>query len=245
MIVVTIVTGLVREMFWGLPQYDAQHIVGAVPVHQGNGLVMGATVLIVLRAFANGGTSLTGVEAISNTINVFRKPAGAQRTSCADRDGMHSRVPVGGCRLAGSRHACHCRISMSIRRCLSEITRAVFGDGVLGKVLYFLVQTASAAILFTGCNTSFNGFPQLANFVAEDRFLPRPLTKRGHRLVFSNGIITLTALALVLLIVTEASVNALVPFFAIGVFTAFAMAGFGMAKHQLTHRSRAGASRWR
>jgi hypothetical protein len=124
---------------------------------------------------------------------------------------------------------------------LSEITRAVFGDGVPGKVLYFLVQAATAAILFTGCNTSFNGFPQLANYVAEDRFLPRPLTKRGHRLVFSNGIITLTVLALVLLIVTEASVNALVPFFAIGVFTAFAMTGFGMAKHQLTHRE----SGWR
>ena len=79
---------------------------------------------------------------------------------------------------------------------LSEITRAVFGEGVIGNILYFLMQAATAAILFTGCNTSFNGFPQLANYVAEDRFLPRPLTKRGHRLVFSNGIITLTALAL-------------------------------------------------
>ena len=66
--------------------------------------------------------------------------------------------------------------------------------------------------------------------------MPRPLTKRGHRLVFSNGIITLTALAVALLLVTRASVNALVPFFAIGVFTAFAMAGFGMTKHHLTRR---------
>lgn len=85
-------------------------------------------------------------------------------------------------------------------------------------------------------NTSFNGFPALASFVAEDRFLPRPLTKRGHRLVFSNGIIVLTALAVTLLIITEAKVTALVPFFAIGVFTGFAMAGFGMAKHHRTHR---------
>ncbi|MGB7164783.1 MAG: amino acid permease, partial [Mycobacterium sp.] len=67
MIVLTIVTGVVREIFWGLPKYDPAHIDGAVPVHQGNGLVMGATVLVLLRAFANGGTSLTGVEAISNT----------------------------------------------------------------------------------------------------------------------------------------------------------------------------------
>ena len=119
---------------------------------------------------------------------------------------------------------------------LSEIARAVFGQGLLGNVLYFLVQASSAAILFTGANTGFNGFPALASFVAEDRFLPRPLTKRGHRLVFSNGIITLTVLAVALLLVTRASVNALVPFFAIGVFTAFAMAGFGMSRHHYTHR---------
>jgi amino acid transporter len=240
MIVVTILTGFVREMFWGLPKYDAQHIVGAVPVHQGSGLVMGATVLIVLRAFANGGTSLTGVEAISNTINVFRKPEGINA-----RRVLTVMACILGFLLAGVAWLAHVTHAVpyldEYPSMLSEITRAVFGDGVPGKVLYFLVQAATAAILFTGCNTSFNGFPQLANYVAEDRFLPRPLTKRGHRLVFSNGIITLTALALVLLIVTEASVNALVPFFAIGVFTAFAMTGFGMAKHQLTHRQ----SRWR
>ncbi len=227
-------------MFWGLPKYDAQHIVGAVPVHQGSGLVMGATILIVLRAFANGGTSLTGVEAISNTINVFRKPEGINA-----RRVLTMMACILGFLLAGVAWLAHVTHAVpyldEYPSMLSEITRAVFGDGVFGKVLYFLVQAATAAILFTGCNTSFNGFPQLANYVAEDRFLPRPLTKRGHRLVFSNGIITLTVLALVLLIVTEGSVTALVPFFAIGVFTAFAMTGFGMAKYQLTHRE----SNWR
>ena len=119
---------------------------------------------------------------------------------------------------------------------LSEIARAVFGHGVIGNILYLLLQTASAAILFNGANTSFNGFPALTSFVAEDRFLPRPLMKRGHRLVFSNGIITLTALALALLLATGGSINALVPLFAMGVFSAFAMAGYGMTKHHLTHR---------
>jgi hypothetical protein len=121
---------------------------------------------------------------------------------------------------------------------LSEIARSVFGHGVFGNILYLSVQASSAAILFAGANTGFNGFPALASFVAEDRFLPRPLTKRGHRLVFSNGIITLTALAVALLLVTRAKLSALVPFFAIGVFTAFAMAGFGMAKHHYTRRER-------
>jgi hypothetical protein len=119
---------------------------------------------------------------------------------------------------------------------LSEIARAVFGTGVTGNVLYVLIQIATAAILFTGANTSFNGFPALANFVAEDRFLPRQLTKRGHRLVFSNGIIALTVLSVALVIGTGGSVNALVPFYAIGVFTGFAMAGYGMTKHHLTQK---------
>ena len=76
MLTVMIVTGVVRQIFWGLPQYDPQHIAGAVPVHQGNGLVMGATVLVLLRAFANGGTSLTGVESIADAVNIFRMPQG-------------------------------------------------------------------------------------------------------------------------------------------------------------------------
>ncbi len=235
MIALTIVVGLVREIFWGLPKYNPAHIVGAVPVHQGGGLVMGATVLVVLRAFANGGTSLTGVEAISNTVNVFRAPQGynARRvlTIMAFILGF---LLAGVAWLAYVTHATP--YVAEYPSMLSEITRAVFGQGLIGNVLYFLVQASSAAILFTGANTGFNGFPALASFVAEDRFLPRPLTKRGHRLVFSNGIITLTVLAVALLLVTRASVNALVPFFAIGVFTAFAMAGFGMSRHHFTHR---------
>ena len=235
MITLTIVTGVIREIFWGLPKYDPAHIVGAVPVHQGNGLVMGATVLVVLRAFANGGTSLTGVEAISNTVNVFREPQGLNaRRVLTIMACILGFLLAGVAWLAFVTHATP--YLDEYPSMLSEIARAVFGSGLLGNILYFLVQASSAAILFTGANTGFNGFPALASFVAEDRFLPRPLTKRGHRLVFSNGIITLTALAVALLLVTRASVNALVPFFAIGVFTAFAMAGFGMTKHHLTRR---------
>ena len=235
MITLTILTGLVREIFWGLPKYDPAHIAGAVPVHQGNGLMMGATVLVVLRAFANGGTSLTGVEAISNTVNVFRAPQGPNA-----RRVLTMMACILGFLLAGVAwlaFVTHATPYLDeYPSMLSEIARAVFGNGLLGNILYFLVQASSAAILFTGANTGFNGFPALASFVAEDRFLPRPLTKRGHRLVFSNGIITLTVLAVALLLVTRASVNALVPFFAIGVFTAFAMAGFGMSRHHYTHR---------
>jgi amino acid transporter len=235
MIVLTIVVGIVREIFSGLPKYNPAHIVGAVPVHQGGGLVMGATVLVVLRAFANGGTSLTGVEAISNTVNVFRAPQGYNARRVLTMMSLILGFLLAG--VAWLAYVTHATPYVAeYPSMLSEITRAVFGQGMIGNILYFLVQASSAAILFTGANTGFNGFPALASFVAEDRFLPRPLTKRGHRLVFSNGIITLTVLAVALLLVTGASVNALVPFFAIGVFTAFAMAGFGMSRHHFTHR---------
>ncbi len=237
MILVTIVVGFVREVFWGLPRYHPSHIAGAVPVHHGGGLVMGATILVVLRAFANGGTSLTGVEAISNTVNVLRAPQGVNARRVLTVMACVLGVLLIG--VAWLAHVTHATPYLSeYPSMLSEIARMVFGQGLVGNVLYFLVQASSAAILFSGANTGFNGFPALASFVAEDGFLPRPLTKRGHRLVFSNGIMTLTALAVVLLLVTRAKVTALVPFFAIGVFTAFAMAGYGMSKHHFTHRER-------
>ena len=91
-------------------------------------------------------------------------------------------------------------------------------------------------ILWTGGNTSFNGFPNLASFVAKDAFLPRQLTRRGHRLVFSNGILILTVLSIALLVATDASLSALVAMYAIGVFVGFTMAGAGMVKHHLRVR---------
>ncbi len=235
MITLMIVTGVIREIFGDLPVYDPAHIAGTVPVNQGNGLVMGATILVLLRAFANGGSSLTGVEAISNTVTAFRKPQGVNA-----RRVLTAMACILGFLLAGVAYLAHVTHATpyvaGYPSVLSEIGRAVFGNGVLGNVLYVLVQTSTAAILFTGANTSFNGFPALASFVAEDRFLPRQLMKRGHRLVFSNGIIVLTAFSVALLVITGGSVNALVPFYAIGVFTGFSMAGYGMTKHHLVQR---------
>jgi amino acid transporter len=230
-----IVVGIIREFIGGLPVYDPAHTDGAVAVQHGNGLIMGATVLIVLRAFANGGSSLTGVEAISNTVNAFR-PA----ESLNARKVLTVMAAILAFLLAGVAWLAHLTHAFpyvsGYPSMLSEIAKAVFGDGPLGHVLYFLVQSATALVLYTGGNTSFNGFPALTSFVAEDSFMPRPLMKRGQRLVFSNGIITLTVLAVALLIGTGGSLNALVPFYAIGVFTGFSMAGYGMTKHWLTHR---------
>jgi amino acid transporter len=236
MLVVMIVTGVVRQIFWGLPQYDSQHIVGSVPVHQGNGLIMGATVLIMLRAFANGGTSLTGVEAIADAVNVFRQPQGPNARRVLTRMAcILGFLLVGVIYLVHATHATP--YIAEYPSMLSEVGRAVFGHGLIGTIMYALLQTASAAILFFGANTSFNGFPALTSFVAEDSFLPRPMMKRGHRLVFSNAIIILTALAVTLVIVTGGSVDAVVPLFAMGVFTGFSMAGYGMTKYNMAQRA--------
>ena len=235
MITLMILTGVVRQIFWGLPQYDSAHIAGAVPVHQGNGLIMGATVLVMLRAFANGGTSLTGVEAIADAVNVFQKPQGPNA-----RRVLTGMACVLGFLLVGVIYLVHVTHATpyvaEYPSMLSEVARAVFGQGPIGTTMYALLQTASAAILFFGANTSFNGFPALTSFVAEDSFLPRPMMKRGHRLVFSNAIIVLTVLAVILVIVTGGSVDAVVPLFAMGVFTGFSMAGYGMTKYHLGHR---------
>jgi amino acid transporter len=236
MIGVLIVTGVVREVFWGLPRYDAEHIVGAVPVHQGNGLLMGASILVFLRAFANGGTSLTGVEAVSDTVKNFHEPRGRNA-----RKVLIAIACILGFMLAGVAYLEYVTHAtpyvVEYPSMLSGIGRAVFGNGLIGNILYFLLQASTAAILFLGTNTSFNGFPALTSFVAGDRFLPRPLLKRGHRLVYSNAIIALTAVAVALLLVTRGKVTALVPFFAMGVFSAFSMAGYGMTKYHLTHRA--------
>ncbi|MGW0176343.1 APC family permease [Rhodococcus sp. NPDC003322] len=235
MLTLTIVVGVGRQLLTGLPRYDPEQLAGAVPVQQGNGLVMGASVLILLRAFANGGSSLTGIEAISNSIRSFRPPEGRNaRLVLTVMASILGFLVAGVSYLAFATHATPYRSGYP--SVLSEIARAVFGDGTLGRILYLLVQVATAAILFTGANTSFNGFPALADFVAEDRFLPRQLARRGHRLVFSNGIVVLAALAVILLIVTGSSVDALVPLYAIGVFTGFAMAGLGMTRYHLSRR---------
>ncbi len=205
MVSLTIIVGLVRVLWGDLPVYDPAWMPGTVPVHQADGLVMGATILKLLRSFASGGSSLTGVEAISNTVDVFRKPQGrnARRvlTAMATILGLPAEVAY----LAYETHATP--YESGYLSVLPQITRAVCGGGTVGNIFYILVQTATAAILFTGANTSFNGFPALASFVAEDRFLPRQLMKRGHRLVFSNGIITLTALSVILLLTTGGSVK--------------------------------------
>jgi amino acid transporter len=236
-----VITGLVKAALGGLQAHalPTPAALGYTPGHQ-TGFLMGLGIFYCLRAFANGGASLTGLEAVSNGISTFRKPEARNgRIALIIMCSILGFLVLGTSLLAHWTHAVPYQIGTPT--VVSQEVRFVLGSTWIGTAIFYLVQTATVLILFTGGNTSFNGFPYLASFVADDKFLPRQLTKRGHRLAFSNGIFVLAGVAILLIIVFQAQLNALVGLYAIGVFTGFAFAGFGMVKHHLTHRAR----RWR
>jgi amino acid transporter len=227
-VIVMIVAGLVRELAGGLP-----HVVpgsGTVGIGSHSGLIAFGAIYIMARAFANGGSSLTGIEAVSNAVSALRPPEGRNARQILTIQGTTVAFLIAG--ISWLAHVTHAiPYTRGFPTILAQEAAVVFGHTPAGQVMFFALQAATAAILFTGGNTSFTGFPFLASFVAEDSFLPRWLTRRGHRLVFSNGIILLAALSLTLMLVAGATVDALIAFYAIGVFTGFAMAGFGMARY--------------
>ena len=231
-----IIVGLGRELFGGgLPH--AHWGPGTVAVGHHTGLLTFAAIYTVGRAFANGGSSLTGIEAVSNAVSALRPPEGRNARHLLVTQGCIVAFLIAGISwLAFVTHAVP--YSNGFPTVLSQEATLIFGHSAFGRALFFLAQAGAISILFTGGNTSFSGFPFLTSFVAEDSFLPRWLSKRGHRLVFSNGIIVLTVAALALLLVVGANTNNLVPFYAIGVFTGFAMAGFGMARYHFRTKER-------
>ena len=231
----TIIVGLAREVLGSLPQQHYPLPGQYTAAHSANGLIAFGMVFVLLRAFANGGSSLTGIEAVSNAVSAFRPPEGINARKVLVTEGLILGSLVAG--ISWLAHVTHAAPYVDgVPTVIAQEAKIVFGHTAFGTAMFILVQAATALILYTGGNTSFNGFPFLANFVAEDAFLPRWLTKRGHRLVFSNGIIVLAVLSCILLAVVGANVNNLVPFYAIGVFTAFTLAGFGMAKYHYTHK---------
>ena len=201
----------------------------------GNGLLMGATFYVVLHAFASGGAAVTGVEAISNGVPAFKPPEwkNARRTLVI----MGSCLGVmffGLSALAAKMHTAP--FEEGTPTVISQIGKLVYGGGAFGHVLFYALQAGTMLILVLAANTSFADFPRLASFQAGDNFMPKQLTKRGHRLVFSNGIISLAVASIVLVIVTGAKVDRLIPLYAIGVFTSFTLSQSGMAKHHVTHK---------
>jgi amino acid transporter len=235
-VILMIVVGLIRDALGQLHPYDPTTMHGTYMLGSNtSGIISAVMIFTLLRAFANGGASLTGIEAVSDSVGAFRPPEGVNARRVLVIEGIILGTLVAG--ISWLAHVTHATpYTAGYPTVLALEAQKVFGSTFIGQSLFYLVQAATMLILYTGGNTSFNGFPFLTSYVAGDSFLPRWLLKRGHRLVFSNAIILLTITSVALLIIKDADVNNLVPLYAIGVFTAFTMAGFGMAKYHHTRR---------
>jgi amino acid transporter len=202
---------------------------------EGNGVLMGASLFVVLHAFASGGAAVTGVEAISNGVPAFRQPAWRNARTTLVIMGTLLGVMFLGLSILGA-HLKVAPFEDGTPTVISQIGDLVYGNSALGQALFYSLQAGTMLILVLAANTSFADFPRLASFHAGDNFMPRQLTKRGHRLVFSNGIIFLAGFAILLVVVTGAKVDRLIPLYAIGVFTSFTLSQAGMARHHLRER---------
>jgi amino acid transporter len=233
--VLLLVVGLVR---WAMGDLPAEELTGEGLVDigdPGGGLLQGASLFVVLHAFASGGAAVTGVEAISDGVPAFRKPEWKNARTTLVVMGCSLGVMFLGLSFLASRT--HPGVfEEGVPTVISQIGERVYGQGALGDVLYYGLQAGTMLILVLAANTSFADFPRLASFQAGDSFLPKQLTKRGHRLVFSNGIIALAAAAILVLLLTNARVESLIPLYAVGVFLSFTLSQSAMSKHHLRER---------
>jgi len=218
---VMIGTGLFRSLNGSLGT-----VIDPPPIeHLSEGILTNAAfAFLLLHAFSNGTTALTGVEAISNGITAFREPrsrnAGITLILMAFILGT---LFIGVSFLARETHA----LPSEAETVISQLARTIFdGQGLL----YLCVIVGTTVILILAANTAFAGFPRLSAMLASDGFMPRQLTYRGSRLVYSYGIVFLGAIASVLIVVFQASVTRLIPLYAIGVFLSFTLAQSGMAR---------------
>jgi amino acid transporter len=188
------------------------------------GSLQPVTLFLLLHAFSNGTTALTGIEAISNGITAFKEP----RSHNAGITLIWMAVILTSLFLGITFLATHIgAVPSEQETVVSQIARTVFGGR---GVLYVLAIAATTLILVMAANTAYAGFPRLAALQAGDGFLPRQLTYRGSRLVFSRGIESLAVLASALIIVFQASVTSLIPLYAIGVFLSFTLSQAGMTR---------------
>ena len=187
-------------------------------------MLAGASSFLLLRAFSSGAVALSGVEAISNGIQAFRKPE--SRNAAITLTWVA--FILGALFLGIAVLASHLRPTLSPdETLLSTMGHAVFGDGLL----YIILQASTAAILTLSANTAFADFPRLSGIVASDGYLPRQFANRGDRLVLSNGILVLMFAAAGLLIAFGGEVSALIPLFAVGLFMSFTLSQSGMVVH--------------
>jgi amino acid transporter len=193
------------------------------------------TLFLILTAFSNGCTAMTGVEAVSNGVPAFRPPEAKNAAATMLTMVMLSITMFLGITLLS--HAFHV-VPSAQETVVSQLARGVFGDR---GIPYYAVQGATMLILVLAANTAYADFPRLASILARDRYVPRQFMNQGDRLAFSNGIVGLSALAGVLLVLFGGDTHSLIPLYMIGVFLSFTLSQAGM----VLHWRRLGRSRWR
>lgn len=215
-----IVVGLWKAASGALP---------ALPPPTGNPDVWVITPFFLLHAFAAGCTALTGIEAISNGVQSFKKPeAKNARTTLRIMGAVLACLFLGITALARKTGV----VPLEHETVISQLARAVFDHGFL----YYLIQAATAVILLLAANTSFAGFPKLASIMAQDRYLPVQLVNLGDRLVYSNGILLLASASAALVYAFGGNTHRLIPLYAVGVFTGFTLSQLGMVRKWLVDR---------
>lgn len=191
------------------------------------------TLFLLLGAFSNGCAALTGIEAISNGVQAFKKPeARNAATTLVLMAALLTTMFLGTSVMAYLYHV-HPKLSETV---ISQFARIMF-TGSLGW-FYYVVQAATAAILVLAANTAFADFPRLSSLLARDRFLPRQFANRGDRLVFSNGIVILAVFSGLLVTVFAGDTSRLIPLYAVGVFLSFTLSQSGMIVHWLRERGK-------
>ncbi len=189
------------------------------------------SLFLILKGFSSGAVALTGVEAISNGVPAFRRPESKNAASTLTAMAFI----LGGLFFGVSVLAHHLAPYPSHdETVLSQLGHQVFSTGPL----YVVLQFATAAILTLAANTAYADFPRLSSIIASDGYLPRQFANRGDRLVFSNGVLFLAGAAVLLIIAFGGVTNALIPLYAVGVFTSFTLSQFGMVRHHRTEREK-------
>jgi amino acid transporter len=202
---------------------DGPHVSGVTPV-----VLAPETlgVLLLMRAFADGCSAITGVEAVSNGVPAFERPESLNaRTTLAVMGVLVGLMFIGTSILAGISGA----IPSEHETVISQIGRATFGTGIV----YYVLQVSTMGILVLAANTAFADFPRLASLLARDGFMPARFAFRGERLAFNSGIVALALLAIAVLAVFGGRVEALIPLYAVGVFTSITLSQAGMVVHWL------------
>ena len=213
---------------------------GAAPIPTGEELktaegysLQPLTLFLLLGAFSNGCAALTGIEAISNGVQAFKRPEAKNAAATLIWMALLLTTMFLGTSVMAYLYQVHPKESETV---ISQFARIMF-TGPLGW-FYYVVQAATAAILVLAANTAFADFPRLSSLLARDRFLPRQFANRGDRLVFSNGIVILAVFSGLLVIAFGGDTSRLIPLYAVGVFLSFTLSQSGMVVHWLRERAK-------